>query len=259
MNIPTATTIKSITQETHTVKTITFEYPASFQPGQFLMIWIPGVDEIPMSISSADQHTKAITFKNIGEATNALFKLKPGDKIGVRGPFGNGFTLETDHVLFVGGGTGIATLAPAVEQASQKKKKATVIIGAKTKDELFFEERLKKTGATVHITTDDGTQGYHGLATDKAKEILSSQTIDSILTCGPELMMKTLLTISTTTAFQASLERYMKCAAGICGQCCIGEGLRVCKDGPVFDGKTLKKIPDFGIYRRDSAGTKIRF
>ena len=72
-------------------------------------------------------------------------------------------------------------------------------------------------------------------------------------------MMKKLLDLSNNTFFQASLERYMKCGIGICGQCCVGKGLRVCKDGPVFDGKTLKKVEEFGVYKRDASGRKISF
>jgi dihydroorotate dehydrogenase electron transfer subunit len=72
-------------------------------------------------------------------------------------------------------------------------------------------------------------------------------------------MMKKLLEICKNVPFQASLERYMKCGFGICGQCTVGKGLRVCEEGPVFDGKTLKNIEDFGFFKRDATGRKIRF
>ncbi len=259
MNIPKITKIQDVKNEAKNIKTIIFNYPEKATPGQFFMIWIPGVDEIPMSVSHIDKDVKGITFRNIGEATSALYKLKQGDKIGVRGPYGNGFQLKGKHNLFVGGGTGIATLAPAVEYTVKNKQVATVIIGAKTKDDLFFEGQLKKYGATTLVSTDDGSKGTKGFATDLVKDTLKKENIDSVITCGPEQMMKTLLTHCNKISFQASLERYMKCAIGICGQCCIGEGLRVCIDGPIFDGKTLKNIPDFGVYKRDSAGRKVRF
>jgi len=259
MNIPKTTKIQDSKDEAKDIKTIMFNYPEKVTPGQFFMIWIPGVDEIPMSVSYIDKDVKAVTFRNVGEATSALYKLKQGDKIGVRGPYGNGFQLKEKHILFVSGGTGIATLAPAVEYTLKNKQVATVVIGAKTKDELFFEEQLNKYGATTLVSTDDGSKGTKGFATDLAKDVLKKGNIDSVITCGPELMMKTLLTHCNKIFFQASLERYMKCAIGICGQCCIGEGLRVCIDGPIFDGETLKNISDFGVYRRDSAGRKVRF
>ena len=259
MNIPTITTILASTTEARDIKTITVRYPKAVIPGQFFMIWIPGVDEIPMSVSEITKDVKAITFRKIGDATHALYHLSPGIKIGVRGPYGNGFKLTGKHLLFVGGGTGIAMLAPAVEQARKRKLKSTVIIGVKTKNELFFEDRLRSCGATVLASTDDGSKGYKGFASDLSKNILKKEKIDAVFTCGPEPMMKTILSCCKTIPFQASLERYMKCSIGICGQCCIGKGLRVCLDGPIFDGKTLTKVEDFGVYKRDAAGRKIPF
>lgn len=259
MNIPTITKILTTSVEAKDIKTITFRFPKTVTPGQFFMIWIPGVDEIPMSVSRIHKDVKGITFRKIGEATHALYQLKPGNKIGVRGPYGNGFSLTGNHLLFVGGGTGVAMLAPAIEQARNKKLKSTVIIGFKTKKELFFEDRLRRCGATVLVSTDDGSKGYKGYASILAKDILKKEKIDAIFTCGPEPMMKTLLSFCKTIPFQASLERYMKCSIGICGQCCVGKGLRVCLDGPIFDGKTLTKVEDFGVYKRDAAGRKILF
>lgn len=259
MNIPRITKIIESKTEAENIKTVTFNYLQETIPGQFYMIWIPGVDEIPMSVSLIKGNTKGFTFKKVGDATSALYDLKPDDKIGIRGPYGNGFNIKGKHILFVGGGTGIAMLAPAIEQAVNKKILSTVIIGVKNKKELFFEERLKKCGADVRVTTDDGSKGFKGFASDLAKKVLKEETIDAVLTCGPELMMKTLLDYCKDISFQASLERYIKCSIGLCGQCCIGKGLRVCMDGPVFDGKTLKNVEDFGVYRRDSTGRKVRF
>jgi dihydroorotate dehydrogenase electron transfer subunit len=257
MNIPTITTLLTITTEAADMKTITFRYPGTVLPGQFFMIWIPGVDEIPMSVSEISKEVKGITFRKIGDATHALYHLKPGSKIGIRGPYGNGFALIGKHLLFVGGGTGVAMLAPAVEYARKRNRQSTVIIGVKTKNEIFFEDRLRRCGATVLVSTDDGSKGYKGFASDLAKEILTKESIDAVYTCGPEPMMKILLSACRTIPFQASLDRYMKCSIGICGQCCVGKGLRVCLDGPIFDGKTLQKVEDFGVYRRDAAGRKI--
>lgn len=259
MNRPRITTVLSSTVEATDIKTITFPYTGDVKPGQFFMIWIPGVDEIPMSVSQITSDVVGITFRNIGDATHALYELEKGDHIGIRGPYGNGFTLIGKRLLFVGGGTGIGMLAPLVEQAKKNKKAATVILGVKTKNQLFFEDRFQRTGATVLISTDDGSMEYKGLASELAKDIITKEQIDAVYTCGPEQMMSSLLGFCTTIPFQASLERYMKCAIGICGQCCIGNGLRVCVDGPIFDGATLKNIKDFGLYRRDAAGRKILF
>lgn len=259
MNYPKIIQISDTKLENPIVKTLFFEYDKQIQPGQFFMIWIPGIDEIPMSVSYFKNKTKAITFKKVGDATSALFNYKKKDKIGIRGPYGNGFSIEGKYPLFIGGGSGIATIASAVKKFIDRNINTTVILCAKNKNELFFEDRIKNLGAKVFITTDDGSKGYKGLATDLAKEMISKKVYDSIITCGPEIMMKKLYNLTHDIAFQASLERYMKCGFGICGQCCIGEGLRVCVEGPVFNRELLKNIKDFGVYRRDSSGLRIDF
>ena len=131
--------IKDI-EENNLVKTFLFKYSRETIPGQFFMIWIPGIDEIPMSVSYIYKEMKGITFKKVGEATDALFRSKKGDRIGIRGPYGNGFPIAGKHILFVGGGTGIAMIAPAIELAKIKGITLTVVIGVKTSSELFFVE-----------------------------------------------------------------------------------------------------------------------
>jgi dihydroorotate dehydrogenase electron transfer subunit len=259
MNYPQISDIIELKQENPDVKTLYFEYDKTIKPGQFLMVWIPSIDEIPMSISYNENKKKGITFKNVGDATSALFNLKKQDKIGIRGPYGNGFLIHGKNPLFVGGGSGISTIAPIVEAYINQRIKTTVIIGAKNKNEIFFENRFKEYGSEVFVTTDDGSKGFKGCATDLAKELINKNEFDSIITCGPEKMMKVLFDISEKIHFQASLERYMKCGFGICGQCCVGEGLRVCVEGPVFDRDILKNIKDFGVFKRDASGLKVNF
>jgi len=259
MNYPRTVKIIKTKKESSEIKTFTFQYPEKMVAGQFFMIWIPGVDEIPMGVSYIDRDVKSITFRRVGDATKALFNLKTGDKIGVRGPYGNGFKIKGKRILFVGGGTGIAMLAPAVEKAMIKNIPSDIILGVKNKNELFFEKQFKRFGAKVHVSTENGSKGYKGLATDLALALLITEKFDSVITCGPEIMMKKMLELSDNLTFQASLERYMKCGIGICGQCCIGKGLRVCEDGPVFNGVTLKKVEEFGVYKRDASGRKISF
>ena len=257
MNYPIITQIIENKLEAKNTKTITFRFPGEMLPGQFFMIWIPKVDEIPMSVSYINKDIKGFTYRKIGDATKALYNLKKGDKIGIKGPYGNGFKINGKHIMFVGGGTGIGMLIPAIEEAVNKKIKSTIILGVKNKEELFFEKRLKKLNVELYISTDDGSRGYKGYASDIAKNLINKNNYTSILTCGPETMMKKILEISKSTPFQASMERYMKCGFGICGQCTIGNGIRVCQEGPIFDGETLKKIEDFGKFKKDSSGRKI--
>ena len=247
--------------ETNNVKTILFKHPDSINPGEFYMIWIPDVDEIPMSVSIINSDIKGITFRIVGEATEALYQKTINDKIGIRGPYGNGFSLDGNKILFVAGGTGIAMIFPAVAHTVKQGKEVSVIVGAKTKKELFFIQRLKQINANVYVTTDDGTEGFKGFATQKAEELIADQNFDSVFTCGPEMMMKSLYQIcdSKDIIFEASLERYMKCGAGLCGQCVVGKGLRVCVEGPVFSKSKLKEIKDFGVFNRDASGKKTYF
>jgi dihydroorotate dehydrogenase electron transfer subunit len=249
--------VKRVEVETPTIKTVFFNTSLDAEPGQFVMVWIPGLDEVPMSLSLIGDE-KAVTVKNIGEATNALCSLKKDDKIGIRGPFGNPFVLEGDHLLAVGGGSGIATIVPAVELASRKGVRVDVCIGAVTKDELLFKERLKGS-ANLHVATDDGTEGFKGFVTELVSDIIDDVKPDQMITCGPEPMMKHLLDVAVEKkiGFQAALERYMKCGIGICDSCSLGPYL-ICKDGPVLDSDRLITVNDFGIYKRGPSGGRMR-
>jgi dihydroorotate dehydrogenase electron transfer subunit len=252
--------IVSTVYETPNIKTIRFRYDCYVNAGQFFMVWLPGVDEIPMSVSYTDA-LKGITVEKVGSATAFLHSLKKNDRIGIRGPYGNGFQIDKHQkiILAVGGGTGMACLAPAVEHAIKVNKKVTVIIGARTSADLLFVKRLKskqKYGCKVYVATDDGTTGFRGQAPELALQILEKNIFDLIITCGPELMLKKILNlgIEYDIEVQASLERYMKCGIGICDSCAI-DGFHVCKDGPVFSTRILKKLDDFAIRRRNEAGT----
>ena len=245
--------IIDVKKENQYVKTIFFNNDINIIPGQFFMIWIPDVDEIPMSVSYINNDFYAITFRKVGDATNKLFNYEIGDKVGVRGPHGNGFKFNSKNIVFVGGGTGIATLAPAIEKAIYDNIKIKILKGFRNKNEVFFKERFEKLTDDLFISTDDGSIGYNGDVINMAKKIIID-TDFSLLTCGPEVMMKKLFDIYKSHLFQASIERYMKCGVGVCGQCCIGDGLRVCLEGPVLDKDSLKKIDDFGKYKRNECG-----
>ena len=148
-------------------------------------------------------------------------------------------------------------LTPAIQQQAKKNKDITVILGVQQKKDLFFTDQIKKHANNVFITTDDGSEGYKGYASTLAAELLQEKEYDHIYTCGPEPMMNALLQKRNNTPLQASLERYMKCGIGLCGQCCIDHGLRVCRDGPVFSHTILEKDKEFGRYKRDETGKKI--
>ena len=148
------------------------------------------------------------------------------------------------------------------KMAKEKKIDVTAIIGARTSEFLIYEKELKKLGCKIMISTDDGSKGHKGFSTHVLEEVLKKEKTDCIYSCGPELMMLRVADLAKHHKIdcQLSLERFMKCGFGICGQCCIdGSGVRICKDGPVFDGKEVLGFSEFGKYRRTSSGKRIYF
>lgn len=244
---PVNVIITKIVEETPTIRTFFFDKSFESEPGQFVMVWIRGVDEIPMALS----YDNSITVQKVGTATSALFELGEGDSIGIRGPFGNGFRIKGDNILLIAGGVGAAPLSPLAEKARLQGLKITTLLGAKTEEELVFRQRFEAAGK-VMVATDDGTAGKHGYVT----QLIDGKDYDQIYCCGPEIMMKKVLDKVPPEKSQFSLHRYIKCGIGICGACCV-DGLRVCKDGPVFTGEVLKKT-EFGIYRRNECGEKVK-
>jgi len=258
--------IDKIVKESPLVKTFFFndELCAQGKPGQFIMVWLPGFDEIPMGISSTYPNSLAsITVANVGEATMLLHQKEKGDIVGVRGPFGNNFKPVSGNVLLVGGGTGIAPLAFLAEKLVEFKTRMVFLLGAKTKEELLFlpkiDRMLSKTESRMIASTEDGSYGYKGVVTDLAEKTLTEEKFDMIYACGKELMLFKIfiLTEKRATPLQASLERLMRCAIGLCGSCTIGK-YRVCVDGPIFTNKQLREVKDeFGRFKRDFDGRKI--
>ncbi len=245
---PVDAIITKVVDETPTIRTFFLDTSFAPEQGQFVMVWIRGVDEIPMALS----YENAITVQKVGPATSALFELNKCDSIGIRGPFGHGFELKGNNILLVAGGVGAAPLSPLAEKAGSSGIKVTTLLGARTKEELLFRIRLKAAGNLI-IATDDGSEGFHGYVTQL---VSGTEQFDQIYCCGPELMMKKVLDKVEAGKAQFSLHRYIKCGLGICGACCI-DGLRVCKDGPVFPGDVLKKS-EFGFYQRNEYGQKVR-
>jgi len=258
--------IEDIRRETSEVKSFFFKdrLCSRAKPGQFVMVWVPDVDEVPMSLSSIGSRMCSISVKRVGEATRALHRLKIGDYIGVRGPFGNGFRVVKGRVMVVGGGTGATALMPLVESLVKEKAEVTFLLGAKTRNGLLFVDRMKavlpKEKERFGVATEDGSYGFKGVVTGLAEGYLAKEGFDMIYTCGPEPMMREMFLLANrfSVPLQASLERLMRCAIGICGTCMIGR-FRVCKDGPVFTDKQLRKVSrEFGFFRREFDGSRVR-
>jgi dihydroorotate dehydrogenase electron transfer subunit len=261
--------VEEIVEETPTVRTLAFRDGTSSKarPGQFLMVWIPGVEELPMSVMI--WHKKlyaAVTVRKKGYGSTSLYDKKVGEKLGVRGPYGNSFEIRENakKVLLVGGGTGLVPLLRLAGHLNDARIDTTLIIGAKTHSEVFFEKLAGKclgdTNHRVLITTEDGSYGIKGQTTDAMLDLISVEGFDTIYTCGPEGMMKKVFDLAEARSIplQASLERYMKCGIGICASCCIGDRL-VCKDGSIFHSQDISSLSEFGSEYRDKTGRKCRY
>jgi dihydroorotate dehydrogenase electron transfer subunit len=260
-NHTTIVTIEKVIDETPTVRTLVFsdDVMPNVLPGQFAMVWIPGINELPMSVMISKESGKAaFTVRKHGLASTGLFNIKVGEKIGIRGPYGNAFDIKQGKLLLVGGGTGLVPMMRLLTHVKSTDD-VTILIGAKSKDEVFFEDLanqlLQNNFHNVIVCTDDGSYGEKGFVTDVVEKLVNESHFDGVYTCGPEKMMyKTVQSAHSRGMFvQASLERMMKCGVGICGSCCVGEDL-ACKDGTIFDGNHLSKNKEFGHSHRNKAG-----
>ncbi|MDP2750498.1 MAG: dihydroorotate dehydrogenase electron transfer subunit [Nanoarchaeota archaeon] len=289
-DIPKTIKIAKIIDEAKDIKTFVFNEKLAAKPGQYIMLWIPGVNEKPFSIAYQDRTKFAITVCAIGEFSKKLHGMKEGDIVGIRGPYGNYFKLgdaKTKSIVLVGGGYGSAPLSFLANNAKFHGYDVHFIIGARTKDYLLFEDRMKRSNVRLHYCTDDGSYGFKGFTTQLLEKIIEQHNgksakaknikikaskkdakdkprmeIGKIFVCGPDMMEKKVIEIAEKydVPCEISMERYMKCGTGICGNCCVDyKGLRVCRDGPVFDAKIAKHIVDLGNYKRDAKGSKVMF
>ncbi len=227
--------------ENHCTVTLVLDTPLECSPGQFAMLWLPGLDEKPFSIS-ADEPL-AFTVSRVGPFSEALHALGPGDTVWFRGPFGRGFGVETGsrEPVLVGGGYGAAPLAFLARHLLARPNRTRpvrihAVLGARTAADLLFTARFAGLGCEVHPVTEDGTSGLRGLATDAARELLRSGRADRLFACGPGGMLDALADMARAAHVPAELSReaYLRCGVGACGSCAHGDRL-VCLDGPVFE------------------------
>lgn len=243
------------------------------EPGQFYMVWLPGVSENPISASGR----RSITIRDLGEHdeknheklkfSHAMMNLYAGDYVLMRGPLGRGFTVPEytgSDICIIGGGCGTPPLRHLVSEAQKDKhvlqRGITGIIGARTADQLLFADEMGTMMDELVLCTDDGTGGEHGFVT-KFLDKLSLSSDTYVYICGPEVMMTEAARQLVSNGMepdriQILVERYMKCGDGICGACDCG-GKRVCKDGPAFTYEKLLENPDFGKYTRDASGKRV--
>ncbi|RMF07037.1 dihydroorotate dehydrogenase electron transfer subunit [Candidatus Woesearchaeota archaeon] len=267
-NVPRMVRILDVIEENPFVKTFLLDIKMDALPGQFVMVWLPGLDEKPMSVrgtSEASPAVKAllqkaklkpnsegavaITVEARGPTTKELLQKKPNDMIGIRGPYGKPYSIVEDSIM-VGGGVGM----PPVAFLADILKKRRLLQGARTKERLLFLDQYED----MRISTDDGTLGHKGFVTELLEEEIMKKKPKMVYACGPELMMLAVLRICRKhrIPMEASLERYMRCGLGVCGSCVCGNRV-VCVEGPVFNDKELEEMADFGKFALTKSARKV--
>ena len=238
--------------------------PFEHMPGQCAMLSIPGVGEALFSITSSPTNREYMEFsiKKCGCLTSWIHMLEPGQQITIRGPYGNGFPVETElrgkDLLFIAGGIGLAPLRSVINYCLDNREnygKLQIIYGSRSKDDLvdyqeIIDEWMKAENVEVNLTIDreqEGWDGHVGFVPNYVKE-LSPDLGMTVLMCGPPIMIKFSLAGLkelgfTDTQVYTTMELRMKCGIGKCGRCNIGNKY-VCKDGPVFRFDELGELPD---------------
>lgn len=249
-------TIRAVAPETPGVATydLTFEAgeKCAFAPGQFNMLYLPGVGEVAISVSSdpAEPDKLHHTIRVAGSVTRAIARLKVCDKLGVRGPFGTAWPVEAfrgQDVIVAAGGLGLAPLRPAIYHFIRNRAeygRVSVLYGARTPNDLLYANEYdswRAAGLDVQVTVDVGSESWRG-SIGFVTALLAKLPLDpartAVFTCGPEVMMRFIAGgavnrgVSPDRVF-VSMERNMNCAVGLCGHCQFGPAF-VCKDGPVF-------------------------
>jgi NAD(P)H-flavin reductase len=254
-------------QESPTIVTLVTRFleqkhhPLSFSPGQFNMLYLYGVGEVAISISSDPAETTSLghTIRAVGRVTRAMHALQPGDHIGIRGPYGRGWPLEEalgKDILIITGGLGCAPTVSVINYILARRSlygAVTILQGVKHSHDFIFKQQYAKwkqyPDTEVHIAAD--VAGPHwpwgvGYVTDMIQTLTLQADKTIVMMCGPEMMMHAAIKALASkdipeASIYLSMERNMACGIGHCGHCQYG-GLFVCKDGPVFAYPKIKDL-----------------
>lgn len=217
---------------------LTFDRKINVQAGEFIFLWIPGLGEKPFSALTDDPFSLVVI--DVGIFTHAIMDLAPGTEAYVRGPHGIPVAPQEDaKIMAVAGGTGLA----AVYQIARDFGDAEVFAGARSADRLYFLEECEQI-AEVHVATDDGSAGYHGVVTELLRERLQGMSKDELdklvfYNCGPEPMVHAAVAVQLEFCRKnqvfSAIDYLTKCGIGICGACASPDGRRLCVDGPFLE------------------------
>ncbi|MFQ5583666.1 MAG: FAD/NAD(P)-binding protein [Calditrichia bacterium] len=232
-----------------------------FTPGQFNMLYVFGVGEAPISISGDPYKPDTLTHtvRVVGSVTRAMSVLKPGETMGVRGPYGNHWPVEEafgDDIVIIAGGIGLAPLRPVIYQVLARRERfgrVVILYGSRTPEDILYRKEIgewrKHLDLEVQVTTDRATGGWRGNV-GVVTRLIPRAHFDpyqcTVFVCGPEIMMR--FTVRELEeigvdldSIYVSLERNMKCAVGYCGHCQYRQHF-ICKDGPVFNYNEIKDV-----------------
>ncbi len=230
-------------------------------PGQFVMVWVPRVGEVALSVAREEGREIHLLVARKGRVTGFMHdNVREGWRLYVRGPLGRGFAVAKGTALLVGGGVGVAPLIHLCAALKGAGARVVAAIGLRSADYRALAEDLASCADEAHVATEDGSLGIRGTAVDVAEALLSERHFDFVYVCGKEAMMRQVIELAMARGVrvEASLERLVKCGIGVCGACVLEPlGLRVCADGPAFDGDTLTRAGDFGRWWHDAAGRRV--
>jgi len=265
--VPYPWLVRQVSKETRDTFTLTLESANGdsgvFEPGQFSMLWVFGVGELPISISGdpTDARYLVYTVRSVGRATDALVKRKPGEAVGVRGPFGTAWPLQEARgkdMVVVAGGIGLAPLRGVIYHVLKHRQdygRLIVLYGARSPQDLLYRKELtawaKQPDTEVRSTVDFGGlrwRGNVGVVTTLFERVRLKPGRTVVMLCGPEIMMRFVARELEMREIPASdlylsMERNMKCALGFCGHCQWGPHF-ICKDGPVFTYSRIRSLLD---------------
>lgn len=266
--LPYTAVVREIKPESYGISTFFLsaadpaQHVRPFQPGQFNMIHLPAFGEVAISISSdpATPELMGHTIRYAGGVTRALGRLKVGDTVGLRGPYGNGWPVDQcrgKDLLIVTGGIGMAPLRPVILHAMRNRDaygRVVVLYGGRTPQDLLYPDefdRWRDGGVELYVSVDRADEtwtGQVGVIPMTFYKIRLEHRNTVVFTCGPEIMMRFVIFEALARripkdAIYVSMERNMKCAIGVCGHCQLGPTF-ICKNGPVLKYSTIE--PFFG-------------
>ena len=258
--IPFLSEIKEVIKHTEIEYTFRMEFKGDVKPGQFFEVSLPKFGEAPISVSGIGNGTVDLTIRRVGKVTDEIFNNYVGDKLFLRGPYGNGFELENykgKELIVVAGGTGLSPVRGVVDYFSKNVKDAegfTLIAGFKSPNDVLFKDDIKmwKNNMNLILTVDNAEEGYEGnvgMVTKYIPELLIKDINNAaVIVVGPPIMMK--FTVGEflkrgipENNIWISQERKMCCGIGKCGHCKIDDTY-ICLDGPVFNYSKGKSLID---------------